>query len=190
MNRTDYRDCIAITNRHLAGREYFEQIRRIVSLGPYALILREKDLTDEEYEAYAERVKPVCDAYGVLFYLHGHIDLAKRFGRNVHLPYAGFMELHKGGRLHDLQNISVACHSLEEALRAEECGASEIILGTIFETDCKKGLKGRGTDFVSTVSAACKIPVYAIGGIKPDNLDTVKAAGAAGGCMMSWFMQK
>lgn len=189
MKQSDYRDCIAITNRHLAGREYLEQIKRIASLGPHALILREKDLTDEEYEAYAAKVKPICDAYGVLFYLHGHIGSAKRFGRNVHLPFGGFLELYEAGGLHDLQNISVACHSLEEAIQADTYGASQIILGTIFETDCKKGLKGRGTDFVRRVSAACKIPVYAIGGIKPENLNEVKAAGAAGGCMMSWFMQ-
>ncbi len=188
MIQPDFCDYIAITNRHLARCEYFEQIKRIVSLRPYALILREKDLSDEEYEAYARKVKRISDAYDVLFYPHSHVDLAKKIGQNVHLPFTGFIELRKRGDLNDFRKISVACHSLDEALKAEAYGASELILGTIFETECKKGLKGRGTDFVRTVSESCNIPVYAIGGIKPENIEKVKAAGAAGGCMMSWFM--
>jgi thiamine-phosphate pyrophosphorylase len=83
--------------------------------------------------------------------------------------------------------VSVSCHSLEEAKAAR--GADMIILGTIFETDCKKGLKGKGLDFLREVCAAVSVPVYAIGGITPHRLPEIKKAGAAGGCMMSYFMR-
>ena len=33
------------------------------------------------------------------------------------------------------------------------------------------------------------VKVFAIGGIKPDNIEKVIDAGADGGCMMSWFME-
>ena len=68
-------------------------------------------------------------------------------------------------------------------------GATQIILGTIFETDCKKGLKGKGIGFVEAICKACPLPVYAIGGINLERLPQVRKAGAAGGCMMSGFMQ-
>lgn len=68
-------------------------------------------------------------------------------------------------------------------------GATQIILGTIFETDCKKGLKGKGTEFVREICNQCPVPVYAIGGINLERLASVMGAGAAGGCMRSGFMK-
>ena len=71
-------------------------------------------------------------------------------------------------------------------------GATQIVLGTIFETECKKGLKGRGVAFVREIADYCGIhadvPVFAIGGITPENIGLVKEAGAKGGCMMSYMM--
>lgn len=40
---------IVITNRNLVKGDYLEQLKRVVSFEPYAMILREKDLSDEEY---------------------------------------------------------------------------------------------------------------------------------------------
>lgn len=59
-------------------------------------------------------------------------------------------------------------------------GATQIILGTIFETECKKGLKGKGLEFVREICKACPVPVYAIGGINLERLQQVMDAGAAG----------
>ena len=72
---------------------------------------------------------------------------------------------------------------------AVQAGASQIILGTIFETDCKKGLQGKGVEFVRQICARCPIPVYAIGGMNLERISLVRQAGAAGGCMMSGFMK-
>ena len=44
---------IAVTNRKLYERPFLEQIRRIVEKKPYAIILREKDLPEPEYEELA-----------------------------------------------------------------------------------------------------------------------------------------
>ena len=72
---------------------------------------------------------------------------------------------------------------------AVQCGATQIVLGTIFETECKKGLKGRGVAFVEEICRQCPVPVYAIGGMNEKRLPQVMEAGAAGGCMMSGFMR-
>ena len=89
----------------------------------------------------------------------------------------------------DFQEISVSCHSMEDMNFAVKNGATQIILGTIFETECKKGLKGKGLEFVREICKACPVPVYAIGGINLERLQQVMDAGAAGGCMMSGFMR-
>ena len=81
-----------------------------------------------------------------------------------------------------------SCHSPEEAEEAESLGASYITAGHVFATDCKKGLPPRGLDFLEEVCHRVKIPVFAIGGISPGNIASVREAGAAGGCVMSGLM--
>ena len=68
-------------------------------------------------------------------------------------------------------------------------GATQIILGTIFETECKKGVLGKGVEFVREICQKCPLPVYAIGGMNLQRLPLVIDAGAAGCCMMSGFMR-
>lgn len=67
-------------------------------------------------------------------------------------------------------------------------GASYLIAGHIFATDCKKGLKPRGLEYLSDISKAVKIPVLGIGGISLERLSSILQTGAAGTCVMSHFM--
>ena len=71
----------------------------------------------------------------------------------------------------------------------KKLGADYVFAGNIFETDCKKGLPGRGLEFLENVCEAVNIPVYAIGGISEEKMPQILGTGAAGGCMMSGFMQ-
>lgn len=65
-----YRDLIAVTNRHLCSRPFTEQITRVCKLHPKALILREKDLPEEEYFSLARQVKEICEQFKVPFIPH------------------------------------------------------------------------------------------------------------------------
>lgn len=78
---------------------------------------------------------------------------------------------------------------MEDALEAESLGCTYITAGHIFETDCKKGLPGRGLAFLRNVCVSVSIPVYAIGGIHDGNIAAVRGAGAKGACIMSGLMQ-
>ena len=83
------------------------------------------------------------------------------------------------------QILGASCHSLEEAVEAENLGCTYITAGHIYETDCKKGLPGRGIGFLKKICETVSVPVYAIGGIGAENIQEIKNAGAAGGCIMS-----
>ncbi len=188
-----YEHTIVITNRALVKGDFLEQLERVLRLRPHGLILREKDLSDAAYTALAKEVLALCRKEEVLCFLHSRISSAKELNcRNLHLsvPALDAMMPEERRRLREeFDRISVSCHSMEDMRFAVECGASQIVLGTIFETDCKKGLKGSGTGFVREICRACPVPVYAIGGITPERLPEVMEAGAAGGCMMSGFMK-
>ena len=188
-----YEHTIAITNRALVEGDFLEQMQKVIRLHPHAVIVREKDLPDDAYEALAEKILCLCDEEGVRCFLHSRIAVARKLGcRRIHLSVPvleAMSEEERIGLKHDFAEISVSCHSLEDVDIAVKNGATQIILGTIFETECKKGLKGKGLGFVEAICKACPLPVYAIGGISLERLPQVRKAGAAGGCMMSGFMK-
>ena len=82
-------------------------------------------------------------------------------------------------------------HSVEDARRAGQLGASYLIAGHIFATGCKPGIPPRGLAFLQEVCRAASVPVYAIGGISLDSeqMQSVLSCGAAGVCIMSGMMR-
>ena len=188
-----YEHTIAITNRKLVQGDFLEQMQKVIHLHPHAVILREKDLSDKEYEILAEPILEMCRESGVRCFLHSRISVANRLGcRRIHMSIPVLMSMSEEERSQMRKNfleISVSCHSMEDMNHAVKNGATQIILGTIFETECKKGLKGKGLGFVAEICKACSVPVYAIGGINLERLQQVIDVGAAGGCMMSGFMR-
>ncbi len=201
-----YEKMIAVTNRHLvlendagggavairdAGADwseaYLKQLSHIVSLHPKAMVLREKDLTEEKYEELAKVVIKLCEQAGTTLILHRFWEVAHHLGYGkLHLPLKMLKNM---GRPQGLILLGTSIHSVEDAKEAEGLGADYIFAGNIFETDCKKGLPGRGLEFLENVCKEIDIPVYAIGGITEDKMPLILGTGAAGGCMMSGFMQ-
>ena len=201
---------IAVTNRSLCERPFFEQIKRVCETKPAALILREKDLTEEEYRTLAKEVLEICNQYQVHCILHNFWKVAIELGcTSVHLPlpvWKGLSDdekvygrdyLKKSGKQKEIldknicRGIGTSVHSVEEAKEAEALGAAYLTAGHIYATDCKKGLPPRGLEFLEEVCREVSIPVYGIGGIKFDEKQwqDMKECGAAGGCIMSGMME-
>ena len=188
-----YEHTLVITNRHLVQGDFLKQLEKVTKLHPHALILREKDLTDDAYESLAKKVFDLCKREDITFFLHTKIEIARKIGcQNIHLSIPvlkGLSETEKKALTEDFCEISISCHSMEDVEIAMAGGATQIILGTIFETECKKGVLGKGVEFVREICQKCPLPVYAIGGMNLQRLPLVIDAGAAGCCMMSGFMQ-
>lgn len=185
-----YKNVIAVSNRNLCDRPFMAQLERVCQCHPKALILREKDLTEKEYEAFAKQTLELCKEYQVPCILHTYIDVAEKFShRMIHLPLP-LLEKYSG-RLHDFQVVGCSVHSVEDALKAEKLGATYLTAGHVYTTDCKKGLPPRGLDFLEEVCRKVTIPVYAIGGIhiETGQLEEVMDRGAKGGCIMSEMMR-
>lgn len=185
-----YSDLIAVTNRHLCSRPFLEQIERVCLLHPKALILREKDLPEEEYEILAKKVKDICRHYEVSFIPHFYPTVAEKLEcDSLHLPLPLLRENQEV--VSAFHTVGTSVHSVSEAIEAQNLGASYLTAGHIYVTDCKKGLPPRGLGFLQDVCSSVQVPVYGIGGIKIDSaqLQELKQAGAKGGCVMSGMMQ-
>lgn len=182
-------DLICITNRKLCSNNFLDQIEMIASAHPKAIVLREKDLSEKEYEQLARQVMQICQKHGTQCILHSFSNVAIALGAvAVHMPLPLLQKITPQEKSH-FQIIGASCHSLEEAKEAQDLGCTYITAGHIFLTDCKKGLPGRGLSFLEEICKAVRIPVYAIGGISSQNMESVRKTGAAGACIMSGFMR-
>ena len=195
-----------ISNRKLCENENLEkQIEKIFSayekkiilenFDIVSLTLREKDLNKNEYLKLIEEIYPICQKYKINLILHQNYDLnldEKYNIEGIHLSYSIFKSLNqniKAELIKKYKRIGVSIHSLEEAKDVESLGASYVIAGHIFKTDCKKGLEPRGLKFIEDLSSALTIPIFAIGGIDEKNSLSVINNGAFSICMMSTLMK-
>ena len=195
-----------ISNRKLCENENLEkQIEKIFSAYQrkiilenfeiVALTLREKDLYKNEYLKLVEKIYPICQKYRIDLILHQNYDLRldnKYNIKGLHLSYNTFKSLNKNIReelIKKYKKIGVSIHSLDEAKEVENLGATYIVAGHIFKTDCKKDLEPRGLKFIQELSVILTIPIFAIGGINQENSHLVINSGAFGVCMMSSLMK-
>lgn len=179
---------LVITNRKLCKEDFFGRIEALAAAGPKGIILREKDLPEAEYLELARQTAEICDRYQTPCVLHSFPGIALELGvKRLHLPLPILRNLSPDERAY-FTVLGASCHSAEDAREAEALGCTYITAGHVFDTDCKKGLPGRGLEFLKQVCESVKIPVYAIGGIAPENYKEVMAAGATGVCVMSGAM--
>ena len=181
-------DIVCVTNRLLCEGDFLSKIREIAAAKPHSIILREKDLSAEEYAELARKVLDICREFDVPCTLHSFPETAIQLGADrIHLPLQRLCELGKNRRRFSVVGASV--HSLEEARQAKQLGADYLTAGHIFPTDCKKGLAARGLPFLAEIVKNVSIPVYAIGGIDSSNIADIRKTDAAGACIMSGFMK-
>ena len=195
-----------ISNRKLCENQNLEkQIKKIFldyekkiyleNFEIVALTLREKDLDKNEYLNLVEKIYPICKRYGIDLILHQNYDLNldKKYKiGGFHLSYEIFKSLNKNIReklIKKYKRIGVSIHSLDEGKEVEILGATYVVAGHIFETDCKKDLKPRGLIFIKQLSSTLTIPIFAIGGINQENSNLVIDSGAFSVCMMSSVMK-
>ena len=182
---------VCITNRQLVQGDFYSQIHNILTgrFKPDMLILREKDLKEDEYRKIAENIMKMCLVNSTLCILHYFKNTALSLGADgIHLPYSVFMDMAESEKS-QFKIKGVSIHSAEEALNAQKAGASYITAGHIYKTACKEGIEPRGTGFLKEICSKVAVPVYAIGGINIDNAHECIEAGASGVCLMSGYMK-
>lgn len=188
---------VCVTNRKLVKAyeengsflPFLEKIKEAAKKKPAFIILREKDLSPDDYKELAKKVFEICDGEELSCVLHYFYREAIELGaKKIHLPLHILEDMTEDEKK-CFDVIGASTHSVEDARRAKELGASYITAGHVFATDCKKGLAPRGLQFLADVCDSVDIDVYAIGGISENNMKQCIGRGAKGVCMMSGFMR-
>ncbi len=172
-----------VTDRHAtAGRDLLSTVERALAGGADAVQLREKDLTARELCELGSKLVTLCQRYGASLLINDRLDVALAIGADgVQLPERSFApcearQLLGAGRL-----IGVSRHRVQDLTPALLEGADFVLFGPIFDTPSKRSYGAPlGLSTLREATARSPLPVLAIGGIHPEHVPKVMAAGAYG----------
>jgi len=177
-----------ISDRRLCDLRSFSSIAaHAAAAGVDAVHLREKQLAAGELLDAARTLR--SGVGNAAIFVNDRIDVALLSDADgVQLGESSFSVADarslSGGRL----LIGRSVHDVEGARRAADDGADFVIAGHVYETASKAGQAGRGPQFIASIAAACPLPIIAIGGITPERIAEVLAAGAHGVAVISGIL--
>lgn len=175
-----------ITNPILSHREVAEVcVANNVSM----LQLREKRLSDRELLRIAHDLRSITAGTSTRLVINDRPDIAALCHADyLHLGQDD-ISIDEARRIVGDMKIGLSTHSVEQAKEALTHNPAYIGFGPIYPTNAKANPdKPVGTDNLRQVLQLAHVPVVAIGGIFPENIHEVVAAGARSLSMVRHFM--
>ena len=165
-----------------------EQARAACEAGAAVVQLRAKHATDCEALAWAETIRELTSAHGLLFFVNDRFDLALAAGADgVHLGQEDLPPARIPPAARERLLVGRSTHSETEVRTACSEPIDYLAYGPIYATASKAaGRRPRGLrDLARIAGLAAPRLVVAIGGIDADRACEVGAAGAAGVAVIS-----
>ena len=182
LDRSTFPIVHAVTDSASVGHDWFLDRARAVmrALGPRgALHLRSSRLNGKQFYEIATLLGVMQKTTGCWLIVNDRVDVAAATGaRGIQLA-SHSMGIRDSLKVSGLP-VGASIHSVDEAIDAEKSGAAWCVAGTVFETPSHSGRSPARVEFIQQVVAAVTIPVIAIGGIRPEDVQALKHAGAHG----------
>jgi thiamine-phosphate pyrophosphorylase len=187
---TDFKLYLVTDRGQTRGRDLLAVVEQALDGGVRAIQLREKDLAGRELFFLAEKTKALCARYEARLFINDRIDVALAVDANGVQLGSGSIPIDAVRQLvGDTKLIGTSIHSPEEGLAAERAGADFVLFGPVYFTPSKAAYGNpQGLDALQRAVEKISLPVYAIGGIKPENIAAVKKTGACGAALISAVM--
>lgn len=148
--------------------------------GADAIQLREKDRADREVLERAREVRILTARAGARFLMNDRPDLARLSGADgVHLGQEDVTVRDARRILGPRSAIGVSIHDSGQLEKAIVEGASYLGVGPIFTSETKSFDSHVGLALVRHAAESTTLPWFAIGGINPENIESVLEAGAS-----------
>ena len=164
----------------LQNRDAFlHRLERALKAGVRRVQLRSHALDADGLPPFAEAVLQRCRAAGAELLVNARIELARALGIGVHLRASQLMELDERPLPAKL-NVAASCHDASELRRAEEIGVDFVVLGPVARTPSHPERPPLGWDGFARLREAVSLPIYALGGMRAEDLASARAHGAQG----------
>ncbi len=141
--------------------------------------LRAPGLGPDQWRALADAAHAACQRRGAELLLNRDIELARELGTGVHLGSEQLRELQRRP-LTPGQRVAASCHTLAELQAAQALDCDFAVLGPVQATATHPGADPLGWEQFAELRQHVGLPIYAIGGLGPDDVQTARGQGAQG----------
>ncbi|MBC7765559.1 MAG: thiamine phosphate synthase [Hyphomonadaceae bacterium] len=175
-----------VTDRAWLGEQALsQQVEQAIQGGVTCVQLREKNMADADFLNLAKEIKLITDRYKIPFIINDNVDVAIAVNADgVHVGQSDMRASNVRARIGD-KIVGVSAQTVEQAVYAEQCGASYIGVGAVFSTTTKLDANTLSLETLSHICKAVSIPVVAIGGINAQNIAQLKGSGIDGVAVVS-----
>lgn len=174
----------AITNAQKYGvAEFLDRLERALKRGVRLIQVRERGLAPGQLAQFARRVVAAAHRFDAKVLVNGDEMLARQVGADgVHLRSSQLSRLVERPR--ELL-CAASCHDEAELARAAALGVDFVVLSPVLPTASHPGEPGMGWEKFAERVRGYPLPVYALGGMRPELLDTAMRHGAHGIALLS-----
>lgn len=154
-----------------------------LALGLRLIQVRDKTLSPAQRLELARRVMTLANEHaGTCVLINDDDVLAREVGAHgLHLSSSRLMQI---TRRPSFERVGASCHSAEELAQAASLELDFAVLSPVLPTASHPGAQGLGWDEFARLIEQSPLPVYALGGMQPEMLDTARERGAHGIAMM------
>ena len=183
--------CFVTGRTTIAGRPLQDVAKAAIEGGCDLLQVREKDLPGGPLLTLAREIVEAAKPRGVrcTVVVNDRLDVALAAkAAGVHLPADGLSidEVRRTAGKRFVIGRSV--HAIAEARQAQKDGADYLFFGPVFETPGKTAFgPPQGPDALRKIVEAVRIPVWAIGGIRPETAAGLRGIAIAGVAAISFI---
>ena len=172
-------DFYAITHAHATSvGAQLAALARALDGGLKLVQLREADLPELAREGFAAQAVALCHRHGARALINGDMQLAWAVGADgVHLPAEQLMRCRQRP---DLPLVAASCHDAHELARAATLGLDFVVLGPVMPTASHPGRAAMGWKVLAGMIENYPLPVFALGGLRPADMESARLAGAHG----------
>lgn len=162
---------------------FMDQLHAALERGVRLIQVREPEMTAEQLAQFARRVVVAAHAHGARVLVNGDAAIAQRAGADgVHFQARQLLRLMTPPAF---EFWAASCHDAAELARAAELHASFAVLSPVLPTASHPGVPGMGWGAFEALTRQYPLPVYALGGMKPELLETAMGHGAHGVALLS-----
>ena len=169
----------AISNvQELGEDEFMRRLEAVLHNGLRLVQLREKSYSREALRALALKMLPLLRQHDARLIINADVELCEEIGADgVQLTGAQLAELRVRPKV---DWCAASCHNAEELRRAEALGCDFALLSPVLATQSHPGAPHLGWENFAAIAAGSSIPVYALGGLTRDDMQTAWQHGAHG----------
>lgn len=158
---------------------FLRELDAALATGYRLVQLRAKSWQEKPLKALLTLTSALCKKHKAQLLINGQLGLAHDFDVGLHLSSDQLMAL-QARPLAARLPVAASCHNLEQLKHAQALGLDFVVLGAVNKTNSHPDVTPLGWKAWQEMRAEVSLPIFAIGGLGPNDVGVARQHGAQG----------